>query len=144
MLIDSDEILRHAEKKQQTPNPNAPAATAPAPTPAPASTGYRSNAPPAQRPVAGSSRGPSSAGIASTAGSTRHPASNLGATYRNNPPPNARGGMPPQGGSRSLPGQQPSTGGFDPRGMRGAPPPQGHPQGQPPVRNGYPAAGRRF
>ena len=138
----SDEILRHAEKKA-APNPNAPAATAPAP----AATGYRPIAAPVQRTMAGSTRAPLSAGIASTGAPASHPASNLAQTYRNNPPP-MRGGPPLQGGSRSFPGQQPmqpAPGGFDPRSMRGTPPPQqGYPQGQPPARNGYAAAGRRF
>ena len=148
----SDEILRHAEKKQQTPNPNAPAATAPAP--GPASTGLRPATAPLQRVNgAPSSRSPLSAGVASSA-PIGHPASNLAATYRNNPPQNMRpgpgpGGLPSQGGSRAYPGQAPmrpppQQGGYDPRSVRGAPPPPGHGQGQPQARGAYAGGGRRF
>lgn len=150
----SDEILRHAEKKTQTPNPNAPAATAPAPSPA--STALRPN-PPALQRVNGAPGPRSPIGIASTS-APPHPASNLGATYRNNPnlrpatgPPGG-GHAPSPGPSRSYPGHQqpmrppPNGGGYDPRAVRGPPPGQhGQPGPQAPApRNAYAASGRRF
>lgn len=144
---DSDEILRHAEKKNQLSNPSAPAATAPAP--GPASTGLRPNAAPVQR--MNPANGSRSAGIASTSAPTR-PAANLAATYRNNPNLRSAPGPPPpaNGGSRSYPGQQPmrpppQQGGYDPRSVRGAPPGQGQQQQQvPQSRNAFATTGRRF
>ena len=140
----SDEILRHAEKKNQTSNPNAPAATAPAPSPA--STALRPNAVPIQRGAPPPRPG---AGIASTS-APAHPASNLAATYRNNPNLRPSPSPGPIANSRSYQGpppMRPQNGGYDPR-MRGpgpGPGQQGQPQPQPQAqRNAYAAAGRRF
>lgn len=139
-LLD-DEILRHAEKKQQMPNPNAPAATAPSP----AST----------RPARG---------IASTAASIGvPPAQNLAATYRNNPALASRSApmnsnpVPPPGQSGYVRGQPGAPqqmmrppqqqGGYDPRSLRGPPPQQNMPPGRNGLMRSAPPAGtsgRRF
>ena len=118
---DSDEILRHAEKKSQTPNPHAPAATVSASSPAstrpsPALLSrVNGTAGPAPRP-------PMGPGIAST---NAPAASNLAAAYRNNP--QLRGvPIPP------AQGRQPPQGIYDPRAGRSA---------QQPMQN---SSGRRF
>ncbi|WWD16404.1 hypothetical protein CI109_100830 [Kwoniella shandongensis] len=171
-LLD-DQILQAAEKKAGI---LGPASTASAPAASPASTSLRPVPAPLQR-VSPASTGPRSAsspigpGIASSSPVSRapppstvyhaqNPASNLSATYRQNPPPQMamRNGPPPpqqpqgQGGYRGPPpmkGQPPMRspvngppqGGFDPR--RGPPPPQqqGPPSGYAPAPQS--AAGRR-